>query len=173
MTNLGARSPKSHRRIHSVVGWTMVGMWATLGLLIGVAYNQSWINGHRQSSVAVSPGVEIGITNPRVDSVGEEPYKAPPGFKFAIVTISVTNSSNVVFNFAPVVQTSVSDSSGQKFAMSPALLKSPVEAGPLEPGQSRSGEVSYLVPSGATSLTYIFDDPQTHTHQQNTVTLGN
>lgn len=166
----GASTPRSHRKVHHTVSWAIVALWAVVGLLIGVAYNQKLLT-LNPKPLSVTAPIDLGISDLHFDLTGQEPYKTPPGYKFAILTLTVTNHGGAVFNFAPVLQTVVQDGSGNKYEMSPAPLNNPIAAGPVSPGESRTGQLSYLVPSDTKALIYVFEDPQTHTYQQRRVVL--
>lgn len=89
-------------------------------------------------------------------SNGDENYQPGAGRKYAIVDVEVKNPSSLPFDFAPVVQSYLTDEAGNKYYMAPTELKNPIEAGPIQPGETRRGQLSYNVSTKVQSLQFHF-----------------
>lgn len=152
--------PHTHRSrlktVHHSAAWMIVAAWAVVGVLTGVfLINRGRIS--QFGSQASEGKATFLVTNVRYDAVGTTPYKAPPGLKFAIVTVTIKNSSPEIFDFAPVLQTQVIDEKGQSWPMAPAMMDKPIQAGPFPTNAQRTGTLSYLIPSDAQKVTLKFD----------------
>lgn len=142
--------------VHHSAAWLIVAAWAVVGVLTGVfLINRGSLS--QLGSKANEGKATFEVTNVRYDSVGMTPYKAPPGLKFAIVTVTIKNASPEIFDFAPVLQTQIVDAKGESWPMSPAMMDKPIQAGPFPTNAQRSGTLSYLIPTDASAVTLKFD----------------
>jgi hypothetical protein len=98
----------------------------------------------------------IAIISPVTYSQGNQTYQPGTARKYAVVEVEVKNPTAQPFNFAPVVQTYLTDSKGVKYEMAPTELPNPIEAGPIAPGETRRGQLSYNVPNDAGALEFHF-----------------
>jgi hypothetical protein len=98
----------------------------------------------------------VAIVSPVTYSQGDQTYQPGTTRKYVIVELEVKNPTALPFNFAPVVQTYLTDSKGYKYEMAPAELPNPIEAGPIAPGETIRGQLSYNVPSDVTVLEFHF-----------------
>ncbi|MFO0955718.1 MAG: DUF4352 domain-containing protein [Candidatus Saccharibacteria bacterium] len=151
------RAPQyRHRQVSRAVVIGMIVAWAVIGILTGVYL----INNGKMSqfgSDASAGKANLVVTNVQYDAVGKQPYLAPPGLKFAIATVTITNASSERFDFAPVLQTKVIDEKGQEWPMSPAMMDKPIQAGPFPVNATRTGQLSFLIPADAQKVTFVFD----------------
>lgn len=102
-----------------------------------------------QSNVST---IALRIDKPIVNDQGSYPYLPGTGRHYIIITAHITNHTASNFEFAPVVQTYVTDSSGARYEMAPTSLENPIRAGTIAPGQTQTGQLSYAVPDDATKL---------------------
>ncbi len=84
------------------------------------------------------------------------PFPAPDGHKVLVVSVTIRNYSEAAFDFAPVLQTYLTDSNQAHYTMSPSVLTDPISAGKLMPLTETSGELSYLVPNDANRIQFHF-----------------
>lgn len=151
---------KPHRlnteRPHKSVLIGMVAAWALVAILTGIFLINRGTKSQLGSDASQAKAT-LKVTRLRYDSAGAQPYPAPSGLKFAIVNVELSNLSPEVFDFAPVIQAVVTDELGRSWPMSPANVEAPIQAGPVAPGATLTGEISFLVPVDATKLTFIFD----------------
>lgn len=138
----------------AVIG--MIAAWAVIGILTGVFLISRGSLSQLGSKASLGKAT-LEVTNVQYDAVGTQPYLAPPGLKFAIATVKVTNGSSDIFNFAPVLQTKVIDELGQEWSMAPATMEKPIQAGPFPSTATRTGTLSFLVPVNSKSVTFVFD----------------
>ena len=138
------RPVASHRKVRKSVALLMIGIWLVVILCAGfVAFD--YFQGHRSLSITQG-GIELRVSKVEYDDVGIQPFATPPGWKYEIVYVTVVNNGRSVFNFAPVLQTYLTDKNGGQYYMSPAILSDPITAGPIASHHSVSGSLSYLVP---------------------------
>jgi len=105
----------------------------------------------------------IAIVSPVTYSQGDQTYQPGTSRKYVILEVEVKNPTTLPFNFAPVVQTYLTDASGVKYDMAPTELPNPIEAGAVAPGETRRGQLSYNVPSDVSALEFHFvTDDQYH-----------
>ncbi len=90
------------------------------------------------------------------DASPNDPFKPPVGQHFIVISITLRNYSASSFDFAPVLQTYLTDEAQRHLEMSPTVLDNPVTAGKLMPGTQTSGELSYLVSDDAKQITLHF-----------------
>jgi hypothetical protein len=153
-----------HTHVRLPIAVVVIGAWTLIGIFTGIfvfLYANSESIPHDQVAVARNP-VTFDVQEVRFDVTGAEPFTAPSDQEFVILQVEVKNSTDSIFNLAPVVQTSVTDDSGAHYSMSPAVLDSPLQAGPIDPHGSAKGTLSYLVPKLAKHLVLTFnaDAPQ-------------
>lgn len=159
-----------NRKVSPAISFAMMAVWVVVGILVGVFV----INHGKKTELdtrASAEAAQVEVTNVRYDSVGTEPYLAPPDLKFAIVDLKVKNSSPDIFHFAPVLQTKVIDEAGQEWPMAPATQENPINAGPVSVGTEITGTVSYLVPIDSQTLKFVFT-PIVKNAQESKYTLG-
>ena len=66
----------------------------------------------------------IAIVSPVTYSQGDQTYQPGTSRKYVILEVEVKNPTTLPFNFAPVVQTYLTDASGVKYDMAPTELPS-------------------------------------------------
>ena len=111
---------------------------------------------------------EVGATGAYVARISQVTETSAPDPAFAIDTahtflilnVAITNHLSGPVDFMPVNHLYVRDNEGGTFPMHPASsLTSPIAAGKLQPGQTVSGQVSFVIPKKlARPLLYV--DPQ-------------
>ena len=72
--------------------------------------------------------------------------------KIISVQLTITNESDTDFEFYPTAQTFVRDNQGSQFIMVPVELPLPFVATTIKPGETKTGQVSYLVTNRAVPL---------------------
>jgi hypothetical protein len=155
---------------HVHIGFTaavlIIGAWVCLGILSGIflLYAGKQIPGIVKIDART---IEIEMRGVSYDKGGSPPFNPGDGMEYLIVNISVQNHTNQVFNLAPVLQTRVTDQNGTVYTMAPAMLTQPLDAGPVNPGAERTGQLSYIVPDNSQKLVFHFDaaSPQKVTAQ--------
>jgi hypothetical protein len=110
---------------------------------------------------ALEPGLKVHVVSVKFENSGHGPLAPPPGYQYAVIGVSVSNGTPQVFNFAPVLQSHLIDEAGASYDMAPAEILFPIKAGPVAPGRAVSGELSYLVPVSAHTLSFKFTDSST------------
>lgn len=143
-----------HRHVHKSVVVLMAALLVIV-IIASMLLIAGYISNRRQIYLSQS-GVDIRVYSIKYDDVGTYPFTPPKSSKFVIVRLSVSNNSSRDFNFAPVLQTYLTDRAGHQYQMSPATLTDPIDAGLIAPKQSRTGSLSYLVPINAKNLTLQF-----------------
>jgi len=106
-----------------------------------------------QSNVST---IALRIDKPITYDHGSYPYLPGTGRQYIVITAHITNHTADHFEFAPVVQTYVTDSSGARYEMAPTSLDNPIQAGTIAPGHTQTGQLSYAVPNNATKLVLHF-----------------
>lgn len=143
-----------HRHIHKGVSTAIIGLWLAIGILTAVAA-VSFLDSRHNIRV-VDDRISIKADKVSYDDVGKYPFLPGKGMQFVIVHITVKNHRDTAFDFAPVLQTYITDNQGGQYFMAPANLKDPINAGKLMPGENRQGSLSYLVPVSARGITFHF-----------------
>lgn len=78
------------------------------------------------------------------------------------LTLSISNNSNEPFEIYPAIQSFIRDDQGDMYTMVPVALGDPFEAKTLQPGESETGELSYLVTNRAIPLLYYIENRQSN-----------
>lgn len=102
-------------------------------------------------------GVVLTVNKIQYDQKGQFPFVPPENAKFAKVNITVKNNSKNIFAFAPVLQTHLVDENNNKYDLAVSILDNPIVAGDINPGQSVTGDISYLIPANSKEQTLNFD----------------
>ncbi|QQR52138.1 DUF4352 domain-containing protein [bacterium] len=110
-----------------------------------------------QTTVSPQPKYVAKIISSRIDNTGTEVFRPGAGYHYVIVDVEITNSDTADLALAPVIQTHIQSATGERFEMAPAPLDNPFDAGVLALGQSRRGELSYIVPDGVTDTQWVFE----------------
>ena len=98
----------------------------------------------------------VSVVSPVSYSNGSESYQPGTSRKYVIIEIEVKNPTTRAFNFAPVVQTYLTDDKGNRYDMAPAELSNPLAAGVILPGETKRGQLSYNVPVDVTKFVFHF-----------------
>jgi len=98
----------------------------------------------------------LEITKVQIDPQGSPPFLPGTGYEYYDLTLKIKNVSRTVLQVAPVVQMYLRDKMGTNYELAPAPLLNPFEAGPLQVGEERSGEVSFDVPKSASGMSFVF-----------------
>ena len=81
-----------------------------------------------------------------------------PGKKGIIVSITVVNQTDRPQSFIPIHQMFLHDELGHNYTMTPlGEVQHPIHAGKLQPNETRSGQVSFMVDNNSTGLNLLFD----------------
>lgn len=75
-------------------------------------------------------------------------------YQFVLVTFSVKNNGSDPVSFDPLKHTYVSDSSGARYAASDLQVKRLFKPVSIGKDETRSGQLSYAVPNGASKLKF-------------------
>lgn len=120
-----------------------------------VLYTRNWH--HDSSAVASRPTLTLSAKR---DTGAREIMSGQPieGKKGVIVTVTITNNTDQVQPLIPAHQTFIRDALGNSFQLAPIdEIKNPIPGGTLRAGESRTGELSYIVDKDATHLRFYFD----------------
>ena len=98
----------------------------------------------------------LSVLAPPTLSDGDTMYLPGTNRQYVIVEVEVYNPTKEIFNFAPVIQTYLTDAGGNRYGMAPTELTNPISAGPLKPGEKRRGQLSYNTPKDARGLSFHF-----------------
>lgn len=104
--------------------------------------------------------VSITATNVKTETGYVMGIKPDVDQKIISTTLTITNNSAQDFEFYPSVQTFVRDNQGSTFIMVPVELETPFASATILPGQTKSGQVSYVVPSRVIPLFLYIESRQ-------------
>ena len=152
----GGVKKQGHIKVHHGFAIGVVAVWAVCGALIGLVALEKKADQVSAQSPAV---VSVVLSDEKEITNSPPPFEAPQGYKFISLNLDIKNNSDQIFHFAPVLQTKIIDSNGNSYTMAPTTLVAPIKAGPISPGESVSGELSYLVPADISSPKYEFSEP--------------
>ncbi|QQS69893.1 DUF4352 domain-containing protein [Candidatus Saccharibacteria bacterium] len=103
----------------------------------------------------VTSGVSsMTVTNVQHTS-GKKPFVAPLEFEYLLLTLTIKNNSEKPFDVLPTTDTYVKTSSGEVSYVTPFALTRPFRSGQVLPGESTTGELSYLVPKNTAYKFYV------------------
>ncbi|MGZ6004753.1 MAG: DUF4352 domain-containing protein [Candidatus Saccharimonadales bacterium] len=112
-----------------------------------------------QNPIAINQPISIGLVDLQVSDIkttnGSQPFIAPAGKQYVIANLKVKNRSDQPLQLLPSTDTYVKDQTGQVIYLSPYALENPLRAGQLLPGETISGQVSYLVSKNIVNKLYI------------------
>lgn len=117
--------------------------------IIPVGQQQTY---HDISMVATAVQPETGYV------MGIEPTQDE---KIISVNLEITNNSDENFDFYPTAQTFVRDNQGGQYIMTPVELDDPFAGNTIQPGETKSGQLSYLVTNRAVPLFLYVESRQT------------
>ncbi len=111
------------------------------------------------AGLAVGKTVHVGGSGLTVTKVehkpGSQPFIAPEGYDYLIVTLRVENRSEQPFSIAPTNDTYVKTADGTVSYLAPFALEKPFHSGIVLPGESTTGELSYLMPKTGSYKFYV------------------
>ncbi len=113
----------------------------------GIAINQPVTSG---SSTLTVVGAER--------KPGRQPFVAPTGYEYLIISLRVRNNGEKPFSVLPTADTYVKTAEGKVSYLTPYALTYPYRSGLILPGDSTEGELSYLVPMHETYKFYVESD---------------
>lgn len=112
-----------------------------------------------QTPIPTNQMVSMGVVDLQVSGVrtstGKQPFTAPKGKEYTILTLYVKNRSDKPIQVLPSTDTYIKDSGGNIYYTSPNALSNPFRAGQLSPGESIKGELSFLTPTDVTLKFYV------------------
>jgi hypothetical protein len=92
------------------------------------------------------------------DEKGAPSMEPLDGDHFIILHVKIKNISKRTLNFYPAIQSYIRDSQGGYYSMHPALnTGKDYEAGPIRPGETVEGELSYEVSKHLVEPRYYID----------------
>lgn len=107
----------------------------------------------------VGQTVRMGVVSISIQKVaytkGQKSFTAPPGMHYAIVNLKLTNHSEKPIFIAPASDTYFKEVNGRVAYLTPYSLDNPFRAGELSPGETISGDLSYLVNQQSASKYYV------------------
>lgn len=108
-----------------------------------------------ESGKPISSGVSTTtVTNIRRTS-GKKPFVAPNGYEYIVLTLSVRNNGEKPFDVLPTTDTYIKTNNGDVSYVAPYSLERPFRSGQVLPGESTTGELSYLVPKNTAYKFYV------------------
>lgn len=114
------------------------------------------------AGISPNTAVTTGVSTLKVTEVlrkqGAKPFIAPAGYEYLVLTLSVKNNGETPIDVLPTADTYVKTADGNVSYLTPYTLKNPFHTGKILPGESTAGELSYLVPVGATYKFYVESD---------------
>lgn len=104
-----------------------------------------------------TPAYTVSVKNVTENATVDQAFTIDPADTMLIMDISITNQTSAKQDLVPVNQLYVRDREGDTFMMHPSmLLKTPLAAASLAPGQTVTGQISFDVPKKlAKPLVYI------------------
>lgn len=145
------------RRPKTAVNLRKTQFAATVVIVLGLAI----LTSHILIGYITASTVSIVADQQVQYSDGQYPFLPGTNRHYVVVTVHVTNHTDSVLHFAPVIQTHLTDGNGDRFDMAPSLAENPIKAGPIAPGETRSGQLSYNVPKKASNLVLHFTPSDT------------
>lgn len=164
------RHPQTVKHLH----WGLPIAAGVFGILVGLgvvlAYQQQRINtisalAPRHARIAKGEVLRTDLYNIKVTSemrtVAQDPaFAVAADEDIVIVSMEITNRSDQEFGFFPSVHTYLRDNEGRSYMMHPTvMMKSPLPATDMKPGQTVKGELSYAVPARLKTFR-MYVDPQ-------------
>ncbi|MCA9327463.1 DUF4352 domain-containing protein [Candidatus Saccharibacteria bacterium] len=114
------------------------------------------------AGIPVGKSISVGSSTLTVDKVttktGSQPFVAPEGHEYLVVTLTVRNNGEKPFSVLPTTDTYVKESDGTVDYPAPFTLEKPFHSGIVLPGESTKGELSYLVPKSSAYKLYVEAD---------------
>lgn len=108
-----------------------------------------------ESGKPISSGVSTTtVTNIRRTS-GKKPFVAPNGYEYIVLTLSVRNNGEKPLDVLPTTDTYIKTNNGDVSYVAPYSLERPFRSGQVLPGESTTGELSYLVPKNTAYKFYV------------------
>ena len=108
-----------------------------------------------ESGKPISSGVSTTtVTNIRRTS-GKKPFVAPNGYEYLVLTLSVRNNGEKPFDVLPTTDTYIKTNNGDASYVAPYSLEHPFRSGQVLPGESTTGELSYLIPKNTAYKFYV------------------
>ena len=106
--------------------------------------------------------VTIKVSNVKEETNYIMGIKPTDSEKIIVLTVSITNNSEEPFEIYPTIQTFIRDDQGVTYTMVPVALDDPFEAKTLQPGESETGNLSYLVTNRPLPLLYYIENRQSN-----------
>ncbi len=114
----------------------------------------------QQTAFHSGQAISLGSATMRISNLtysdGSGHFIAPAGKHYLIVDLTVKNYSDAPINVLPSNDTYVKDSAGRVVYLTPYEVSQPFRAGELLPGETITGQLSYLVPKSG-QLNYYID----------------
>lgn len=102
--------------------------------------------------------IKVASVQPETDYVmGIKPDETE---KIISAQVTIANNSGTDYEFYPSAQTFIRDNQGTQYIMTPVSLGLPFVATTIKPGQTKTGQLSYLVTNRAVPLFLYFESRQ-------------
>jgi hypothetical protein len=159
---------KEHMKKLKVINRTKFMFYSSLVLfvssfvfLVAALQIESATTPKQTTQALYTPGSQIvsGKAQFQIDNItysnGSSHFAAPEGKQYLILSFTLKNVSKETISILPANDTYVKDSNGNVYSLSPVGLDNPFRAGELLPGDTITGQLSYLVPKDTPLKLYI------------------
>ncbi len=97
-------------------------------------------------------------TSTKEDPIGAPGFWAPaPDETFLIINMSYKNKTNEVYHLSPINYMKLKDNNNQEFPVTSAPSLTQGFGGPVNPGETMTGQVGFIVKKSSKGLKLIFD----------------
>lgn len=108
---------------------------------------------HANQSVTMGSAV-LSVGTPRYDT-GSNVFAAPSGSRYMVIDLTVKNISDKPIQVMPSTDVYAKDAAGHVVYLTPFVLAHPFHAGELLPGDTVTGQLSFLVQKSAPYNIYV------------------
>lgn len=163
------RHPQTMKHLHWVLPVTAGVFGILVGLGVVLAYQQQRLDvvqalAPRHARIAKADRLLTDLYDIKAGAVrvvdNDPAFAVGSDEDIVILTLEIKNRSDQEFGFFPSVHTYLRDNEGRTYVMHPTvMMKNPLPATDMKPGQTIRGELSYAVPSRL-KLFRLYVDPQ-------------
>lgn len=130
-----------------------------LSMALVVQYNTQKPLVAPSAGFAVNTPVTMGLVSMTINKISfsdsKPGFRAPADKHYAIVDLTVKNLADRPLDILPSSDTYMKDTTGVVSYMTPFRLEDPFRAGKLLPGESISGELSFIISKSAGVKLYV------------------
>jgi hypothetical protein len=111
-----------------------------------------------QAAIKAQPTMTVSVSDSKYSPGVDQAFIKGSEYRFVTVTFALKNIGKKAVNVVPA-EAYLSDKDGARYGQATHNDKTPFQAGAIEPGSSKTGQLTYQIPNNVHELSFHVDVP--------------